>query len=329
MACGEVIALWRFAVKGLDRDVLDAVTLQPADGFPSDRRWALQYAATVPEAGVEAERAPVWLHKANFFCAFTAGELCGAYVTDYDDATDELVVFKRSASAPAFTPAESTAADTAVVTAVNSWHRTGGSEGDGRHGFRAREGPCLLRARLTDPAGRAAAERFFSAAAGKPLKLQGAEGQPFPAETAEGHAKDPSAAARVHHYGNTAAGSAIGNGDARVIHIVNAATVEALSTAARVPLHPSRFRPNIVVSGIPAWEEFGWVGKRVQIGGATFKVLKRTVRCDATKIDPRFGTGKTDYDVPGLLQQYFPEHGPYLGVYAQVVSGGKRHRPLR
>ena len=52
------------------------------------------------------------------------------------------------------------------------------------------QGPCLLRARLTDPAGRAAAERFFSAAAGKPLKLQGAEGQPFPAETAEGHAKD-------------------------------------------------------------------------------------------------------------------------------------------
>ena len=26
--------------------------------------------------------------------------------------------------------------------------------------------------------------------------------------------------------------------------------------------------------------------------------------------------------MPGLLQQYFPEHGPYLGVYAQVVSGG-------
>ena len=26
--------------------------------------------------------------------------------------------------------------------------------------------------------------------------------------------------------------------------------------------------------------------------------------------------------VPGLLQKHFPEHGPYLGVYAQVVSGG-------
>ena len=43
-------------------------------------------------------------------------------------------------------------------------------------------------------------------------------------------------AARVHHYGNTAAGSTIGSGDARVIHIVNAATVDALSTAAGVPL---------------------------------------------------------------------------------------------
>ena len=39
---GDVLSLWRFAVKGLDRDVLDSVTLQAADGFPSDRRWALQ-----------------------------------------------------------------------------------------------------------------------------------------------------------------------------------------------------------------------------------------------------------------------------------------------
>jgi len=41
--------------------------------------------------------------------------------------------------APAFTPAESTAAAVHVDTAGNNGQGTGGSEGDGRHGFRARE----------------------------------------------------------------------------------------------------------------------------------------------------------------------------------------------
>ena len=27
-------------------------------------------------------------------------------------------------------------------------------------------------------------------------------------------------------------------------------------------------------------------------------------------------------DMPGLLQRHFPEHGPYLGVYAQVSTAG-------
>ena len=61
----------------------------------------------------------------------------------------------------------------------------------------------------------------------------------------------------------------------------------------------------------------------VEIGGVTFKVLSRTVRCDATKFDARSSTGKEDYDVPALLETYFPQHGPYLGIYAQVVREGE------
>ena len=40
------------------------------------------------------------------------------------------------------------------------------------------------------------------------------------------------------------------------------------------------------------------------------------------KPSPR-GSGRADLDVPALLQKHFPQHGPFLGVYAQVVSAGE------
>jgi hypothetical protein len=75
--------------------------------------------------------------------------------------------------------------------------------------------------------------------------------------------------------------------------------------------------------GLPAFEEFKWVGREVRIGHTVrLAVLKRTVRCTATHVDALHGTGKTDMDPPQLLRKHFPEHGEYLGVYAQVLCGG-------
>ena len=155
----------------------------------------------------------------------------------------------------------------------------------------------------------------------------------------------------MHHFGNTSVGFKSvkrpdGSASGCVVHIVNAETVRELSAAAGLeesdasataaagcsvrehakrgegPLAPSRFRPNIVLAGLPPWSEFDWVGKRVRIGAITFEVLSRTVRCEATNVDARAGSGRVVHDVPQLLQQHFPRHGPYLGVYARVVEGG-------
>ena len=73
---------------------------------------------------------------------------------------------------------------------------------------------------------------------------------------------------------------------------------------------------------LPAWREFEWVGRTISVGGAVLKVVKRTVRCEGVNVDPR-GSGRADLDVPALLQKHFPQHGPFLGVYAQVVSAGE------
>ena len=277
--------LWRYAVKGLDRDELSAVELGEKNcTLPSDRRYALKYADSDPFDPC----APAWLHKKNFLCAFTAGPALGAYTTAYDDATDELTVKAR---------------DT---------------------------GALVMRARLTCPAGIAHVEEFFSSVTRRDVRLVEGSG----------------GAARPHHFGNTPCGYKKGSGDPRVLHILNSATVAAVEAAARAAghnaqLHAARFRPNIVLTGLPAWEEFAWVGRRVQIGGAKFRVLSRTVRCEATNSDPWHPGGPeaassgssssspspspvwaAGKGVPELIQRLFPEHGPYLGVYAQVVGAG-------
>ncbi len=247
-------------------------------------------------------------------CAYTAGEVLGALETSYDDDADCLTVRRRC------------------------------------------NGDLLLRAPLAggNAADRERVESFFSS-----LPSDMCSGGTAPGALAHSGERIPrdvrvrlvESAVGMHHFGNTSVGFKSvkrpdGSASGSVVHIVNAETVRELSAAAGLeesdasataatgcsvheharrgegPLAPSRFRPNIVLAGLPAWTEFDWVGKRVRIGTVTFEVLSRTVRCEATNVDARAGSGRVVHDVPQLLQQHFPRHGPYLGVYARVVEGG-------
>ena len=51
----------------------------------------------------------------------------------------------------------------------------------------------------------------------------------------------------------------------------------------------ARFRPNIEVSGAPAWAEDGWVGQRVRVGDVVFRVVKGYGRCVVTTTDQDTG----------------------------------------
>lgn len=57
------------------------------------------------------------------------------------------------------------------------------------------------------------------------------------------------------------------------------------------PLPMTRFRPSVVISGAPAWDEDEW--RVVRIGAAVFRVSKGCDRCSFTTIDPETAaTGK-------------------------------------
>jgi uncharacterized protein YcbX len=120
----------------------------------------------------------------------------------------------------------------------------------------------------------------------------------------------------------SAAGHSFSDVPARCVHIINMASVRDLERVFGRPVDPLRFRANIVIEGLPAWAEFGWMGKSLSVGGVTLEVFKRTQRCDATNVDPV--TAARDKAIPALLMRHWG-HSDF-GVYANVTTGGELAR---
>ena len=116
----------------------------------------------------------------------------------------------------------------------------------------------------------------------------------------------------------SAAGHSFSDIAPKCLHIVNMRSVAALETLLGAGINPLRFRPNLILDGLPEWAEFDLIGKTFQAGSATFEVFKRTERCTATNVDPV--TGARDMKIPSFLSRTLG-HADF-GVYARVVDGG-------
>ncbi|MFQ4145446.1 MOSC domain-containing protein [Chlorogloeopsis sp. ULAP02] len=108
--------------------------------------------------------------------------------------------------------------------------------------------------------------------------------------------------------------------DREAVHIslVSRETINHLSELAIQPIDVLRFRPNIVVESVPAWQEFDWVGQEIQIGTARIAITARINRCLNINVNPE--TGERDINLLSLLQKHF--HHTQTGVLAQVINDG-------
>jgi len=102
------------------------------------------------------------------------------------------------------------------------------------------------------------------------------------------------------------------------ISILNLASLKELSDKAGRPMAPERFRGNIWLDGVDAWEEFDWIGKTMRIGEAHVVIRERIGRCMATTVDPL--TGKQDVDTLKVLKAGW-DHTDF-GVYGEVIKTG-------
>lgn len=93
-------------------------------------------------------------------------------------------------------------------------------------------------------------------------------------------------------------GDTVSFADGYPLLVANAASLDALNdwiaaagqTQAREwPLPMTRFRPNLVVGGAPAWAEDAWIGRRLRVGSVTLRVAKVCGRCVVTTTDQETG----------------------------------------
>ena len=90
-------------------------------------------------------------------------------------------------------------------------------------------------------------------------------------------------------------GDVVSFADGYPLLLANAASLDALNDwlaeaqSPQWPLPMERFRPNVVVSGAPAWAEDDWVGRVLRIGGVSFRVPEACGRCVVTTTDQETG----------------------------------------
>ena len=74
-----------------------------------------------------------------------------------------------------------------------------------------------------------------------------------------------------------------------------------------------------MVEGAPAFAEDGW--KRIRIGAMTFRVLKPSVRCILTTLDPATGERSPDREPLTTLKTFREKDGDVLFGQNLAVDG--------
>lgn len=103
------------------------------------------------------------------------------------------------------------------------------------------------------------------------------------------------------------------------ISLLNLASNDDLAARMDQEISALRWRGNIHLEGLGAWEEFDWIGKTIRIGSVELAVREPIERCLATTANP--ATGMRDADTLGALKSNWGHQN--FGVYAVVTKTGE------
>ena len=103
------------------------------------------------------------------------------------------------------------------------------------------------------------------------------------------------------------------------ISLLNLKSIEDFQKKINQKIESQRFRGNIIIEGIQAWEEKNWIGKIIKINDILFKVEKNIPRCVAINLKPN-----TDDNSLNLLQSLKKNYNHFdMGIYLTALNDGK------
>ena len=103
------------------------------------------------------------------------------------------------------------------------------------------------------------------------------------------------------------------------ISLINNKSIEDFKNKTNLEIETQRFRGNMFIDGIEAWEERNWIGKIIRINNIQFKVEKNIPRCVAINLKPN-----TDDNSLNLLQSLKKNYNHFdMGIYLTALDDGQ------
>jgi len=103
------------------------------------------------------------------------------------------------------------------------------------------------------------------------------------------------------------------------ISLINLNSIKDFNQKINKEIEFQRFRGNIYIKDLEAFEERNWINKTIKINEAEFKVLKHIPRCSATNL--KVNSDQTDINLPNELKKVYGHMD--MGIYLYPLNNGK------
>ena len=103
------------------------------------------------------------------------------------------------------------------------------------------------------------------------------------------------------------------------ISLINLNSIKDFNQKINKEIEFERFRGNIYIKDLKAFEERNWINKTIKINEAEFKVLKHIPRCSATNL--KVNSDQTDINLPNELKKVYGHID--MGIYLYPLNNGK------
>ena len=114
---------------------------------------------------------------------------------------------------------------------------------------------------------------------------------------------------------DTTSNSSVSN----TISLINLNSIKDFTEKINKEIEFKRFRGNIYIKDLKAFEERNWINKVITINNTKFKVLKNIPRCSATNL--KINSNEADINLPNMLMKTYGHID--MGIYLAPLKNGQ------